>query len=106
MREELARIRPGTQPVQGYDRTVPNDKASEKYTDQDETVYGKIASLREIYDGWLVTLESGQVWKQMYNKNYMLEVGQKVKISPVRWGSSYRLSVAELGSFIQVERVK
>jgi hypothetical protein len=56
--------------------------------------------------GWLVTLASGQVWRQNGSRRYNLRVGQEVRIYPSGWGDSYRLAVAELGSFIPVDRTR
>lgn len=74
--------------------------------DGKEELYDRIAALRKIPDGWVITLDSGQVWRQMISKSYRLRAGQEVKISPSSWGNSYHLSVSKLGGFIQVERVK
>jgi hypothetical protein len=71
-----------------------------------EELYDRIKELRKVPNGWIVTLESGQVWRQMYSKRYNLQVGQEVKISPTIWGDAYRMSVSKLGSFIQVERIQ
>jgi hypothetical protein len=53
-----------------------------------------------------VTLENGQIWRQMQSQRYHLRVGHHVRIYGTRWGDSYRLSADELYGFIQVERVK
>jgi hypothetical protein len=53
----------------------------------------------------LVTLESGQQWRQMLTKRYPLRVGDEVRIYPTRWGSSYRMSSERLDAYIQVQRV-
>jgi hypothetical protein len=66
-----------------------------------------ISALREtVPDRYLITLENGQVWRQMLPKKYGLEVGQEVSIYSTRWGKSYRLTVENLGSFVQVERIR
>lgn len=52
-----------------------------------------------------VTLESGQVWRQMISKRYPVNVGDTVTIRPTSWGSSYRLTSERISGFIQVERV-
>lgn len=74
--------------------------------DGKEILYDRIADLQKIPTGWSVTLASGQVWRQMYNKRYNLRVGQEVKISPTIWGDDYHLAVKELGGFIQVKRIQ
>jgi hypothetical protein len=53
-----------------------------------------------------ITLSSGQVWRQRNSQPFRLTAGDKVSIKPSIWGSSYRLSVERLNSFIQVERIK
>ncbi|MEY4640724.1 MAG: hypothetical protein RLZZ227_718 [Pseudomonadota bacterium] len=53
----------------------------------------------------LVTLASGQQWRQMLSKRYALKVGDEVRIYSTRWGSSYRLSAERLDGFVQVQRV-
>ena len=53
-----------------------------------------------------VTLESGQVWRQMLSKRYPVSVGDTVTIRPTRWGSAYRLTSERVSGFIQVQRVK
>ncbi|HUF72299.1 MAG TPA: hypothetical protein VMR74_05305 [Gammaproteobacteria bacterium] len=53
-----------------------------------------------------VTLENGQIWRQMQSQRYNLRAGHHVRISGTRWGDSYHLSADELYGFIQVERVK
>ncbi len=66
-----------------------------------------ISALREtVPNTYLITLENGQVWRQMEAKRYRLQVGDSVRVYPSRWGSSYRLSVEGLNGFIQVERIR
>jgi len=65
-----------------------------------------VASLRTINQSLVeVTLESGQVWRQMLSKRYPIVVGDTVTIRPTRWGSSYRLTSERISGYIQVERV-
>ena len=77
-----------------------------KNDDDEEQLFDRIAALQKTPDGWIITLESGQVWRQMVGKRYNLREGQEVKISPAIWGDSFHLSVSKLGGFIQVRRVK
>jgi len=66
-----------------------------------------IAALREtVPNTFLITLENGQVWRQMEAKRYRLEIGDSVRVYPSRSGGSYRLSVEGINGFIQVERVR
>lgn len=53
-----------------------------------------------------ITLDSGQVWRQVYPKRFDLREGDMVRIYPSRWGDNYRLTTARLSGFIQVSRVK
>jgi hypothetical protein len=76
-------------------------------SDDTVEIFGTIASLREtVPNSYLITLEDGQVWRQMRPKWYPMRPGQKVRIYPGRWGPSFRLSAEELKNFIQVERVR
>ena len=74
--------------------------------DGEEELIGRIAELQRGQNGWIVTLEHGQVWRQMNTKRYALREGQEVRIYPTRWGDSYRLSVVDGAGFIQVERIE
>lgn len=107
MREELARIRQeGSSGMSDGDSFGRSQQRVTTDRDGDRIMYDRIAGLQKSPEGWIVTLSSGQVWRQMYSKRYNLREGQQVKIAPTIWGNAYRLSVKELGSFIQVERVK
>ena len=72
---------------------------------KDELI-GRIASLRKGVNGWIITLEHGQVWRQMISKHINLHKGQQVRIHPSIWGKSYRLTAEDSTGFIQVERVQ
>ena len=66
-----------------------------------------VTELREtVPNTWLITLDNGQVWRQSPPKFYPLRAGHQVRLYPTTWGTSYRLTVAELRGFIQVERVR
>lgn len=70
-------------------------------------LFATIASLREtVPNSYLITLENGQVWRQMRPQWYPLQAGQRVRIYSTRWGPAYRLASEELNGFIQVERVR
>jgi hypothetical protein len=65
-----------------------------------------VASVREINASMLeVTLQGGQVWRQMISKRYPLREGDEVTIRPTIWGQSYRLTAKRLEGFIQVQRI-
>jgi hypothetical protein len=81
----------------------------EKQEDEKDLIelHSAISHLREyVPSRYLITLENGQVWRQMVGTRYRLEVGDKVRIYPSRWGESFRLSAEGLKGFIQVERVR
>lgn len=109
MREELARLRKESNDIQEGDTFDDFGKRDNRIVNRDDgkrELFDRIVSLKKSANGWLVTLESGQVWRQMNNKRYALREGQEVRIFPSIWGDSYRLSVKKLGSFIQVERLR
>ena len=111
MREELARLRQEEQAGTGgsdAERINRFGKPEQRIvTNQDgeDVLYDRIQSLQKGPDGWLITLASGQVWKELYNRAYDLEKGMQVTISPGALGS-YHLSVSNKKSFIYVKRIK
>ena len=75
--------------------------------DEESELHDEITALEQSGPNrWLVTLSSGQVWRQMEGKPYRLRVGDEVRIYQTFWGNAYRLTAPRLASFIQVERVK
>lgn len=67
----------------------------------------KIVEVKEHVPGQLmVTLANGQVWYQTDSRRYQLRKGMEVRIYPGLFGGSWRMSSAELNSFIQVKRLK
>jgi hypothetical protein len=81
----------------------------EKKDDEKDLVelHSTISKLKEIVPGrYLITLENGQVWRQMVGARYQLRVGHHVRIYPTGWGTSFRLSAEGVKGFIQVERVR
>lgn len=53
-----------------------------------------------------ITLASGQVWRQMESKRYLLKEGDEVRIYTTFWGNNYRLTTERLKSYIQVARIE
>jgi len=107
MRAELARLRKANQTGQNNDNQSQYGKSVQRVVTNaagNTELNDRITGLQKTPSGWIVTLANGQVWRQMNTQNYGLRIGQEVKIYP-SWGTSYRLAVKELGSFIQVERV-
>lgn len=69
-------------------------------------IVAEVTALREIEpDGYLITLDNGQIWRQSQTKRYPLFVGATVKLRPSPWGPSYRLTDPNVGNFIQVRRI-
>lgn len=83
-------------------------RASQPAVEQEpEEILGTITALRErTPNAWVITLDNGQVWHMNRPKRYPLRVGQDVRLYQTGWGSSYRLTAPEHGSFVQVERVR
>lgn len=54
----------------------------------------------------LITLASGQVWRQTVGKRFLLREGDTVRITPSAWGEEYRLYVDGKRGFIQVRRAR
>lgn len=72
-----------------------------------DDLVGKIVALNQaLPNRWSITLESGQRWRQVVGRRFALKVGDEVTISPTFWGSAYRLKVARLSGYIQVELVE
>jgi len=75
--------------------------------EQREELFGTVASVREtVPNSYVVTLENGQVWRQVRPKFYPLRPGHQVRIYSTGWGDDYRMSAEGLNGFIQVERVR
>ena len=86
-------------PIAGSQRAAPAESRPD--------IVSTIVELREtVPNAYMITLANGQVWRQMRPKIYRLRVGHAVRIYPTHWGTSYRLTVEELRSYIQVERVQ
>ena len=54
----------------------------------------------------LITLASGQVWRQTVGKRYLLREGDTVRITASDWGNDYRLSADGKRGYIQVNRAR
>ena len=104
---EEARVAPAgnSNTVEGFGRIEPDARILEGSGGKTELV-DTVAELEQLGPSMLmITLSSGQKWKQMISKRYNLNVGDEIRIYPTRWGSSYRLTSERAGSYIQVERV-
>jgi hypothetical protein len=66
-----------------------------------------VTELREtVPNTYLITLDNGQIWRQVQPKFYPLREGYAVQLTATHWGDAYRLTATELRGFIQVERVR
>lgn len=85
---------------------LPEPREQQREAKQQE-LRSTISALREtVPNSHIITLENGQVWRQMRPERYRIQVGHDVRIYPSPFGSSFRLSADELRGFIQVERVE
>lgn len=57
-------------------------------------------------DQWLLTMASGQVWRQTHPRRLNLKKGDNVRIYPSGWGRNFRLETERLSGFIQVLRLE
>lgn len=74
---------------------------------EDAVLYDRIAELdKSGFGDYVVTLESGQVWKQTSAQEYYLREGQEVSIRSTSWGSDYRLHADGVPGHIQVTRIQ
>jgi hypothetical protein len=70
-------------------------------------IVGEIAAFKEVRpDTYVIQLTNGQIWEQTHPRKYLVRVGATVRIRPSSWGTSYRLTDPDVGSFIQVTRTK
>ena len=71
-------------------------------------LHSTIRKLKEPRPGkYLITLENGQVWRQMVAERYRLRVGHNVRIYPTIWSEkAFRLAAEGVKGSIQVERVR
>jgi hypothetical protein len=76
-------------------------------SDEPNEIVATITSFREVEPNeFLISLDNGQVWRQNRPQRYLLRVGAEVRLRSTHFGPSYRLTDPEVGSFIQVERVR
>jgi hypothetical protein len=80
--------------------------SSQEVASESGEIVGTIAALRETApDTYLITLDNGQIWRQVASKRYRLQTGMDVRIYP-GWGNSLRLTAVDANGFIQVERAR
>lgn len=95
------------EPVTPAPRAREKSSASSAETESGREFFGTIAALQErVPNEYVITLDDGQVWRQMRSQRYPLHVGDSVRIYPTRWGKAYRLTAEKAHGFTQVERVR
>jgi hypothetical protein len=72
----------------------------------EDRLHDSISTLDKRNNLWIVTLSSGQVWRQTYPRTLLLREGDEISIDQEGIGGSFRLSTPRLSGFIRVERVK
>jgi hypothetical protein len=84
------------------------DEAASISTDAsgNERLNDTISALEKRNDLWLVTLSTGQVWRQAYPRSLNLRVGDAISIYQDGIGNGYRLATPRLSGFIRVERIR
>jgi hypothetical protein len=99
---------PVTQQAEARENASGGDRTTQPPRGQSPQEFvGTVTALREtVPNSFVITLDNGQVWRQMRPKWYPLRPGQRVRIYSTNWGNAFRLTAEELNSFIQVERVR
>ena len=103
--EEAPPANNGSSPLSGFG--FPEDRDSRR-EERENRLASVIADVEQtIPNQHIVTLENGQVWRQVQPEARILpRAGYTVSVYPSRWGSNYRMSFEEIKGFIQVERVR
>lgn len=71
-----------------------------------ERLHDTISALEKRNEMWIVTLSTGQVWRQAYPRSLNLRVGDDISIYQDGIGNGFRLATPRLSGFIRVERVR
>lgn len=90
------------------DRVRAFGKRAEVSTDEsgNEHLHDTIASLEKRNELWILTLSSGQVWRQSVARNMNLRAGDEIEIFQEGIGNGFRLTTPRLSGFIRVDRVR
>jgi hypothetical protein len=84
-----------------------NREHDEQPAEPVETMQARVADLEYFKpDVWTITLDNGQVWRQMYVRRFNLREGDAIRIYSTGWGQQYRLEAERFNGYIQVERVR
>lgn len=110
-RSTIPAVRPA---APASDTPTATSTVSSAATTADATAAGEsremkdtVTGVRQIEPGMvMVTLSSGQVWRQVNGRAYPLKPGMQIRLYKGLFGTSWRITNDELKGFIQVERVK
>jgi hypothetical protein len=92
---------PVQRPADGGDRLRGRDSPSTPL------VVAGVTELRQtVPNAFLITLDNGQLWRQVQPLRYRLRVGMQVQIYAPSLGKTLRLKTDDLRGYIQVERVR
>jgi type IV secretory pathway VirB10-like protein len=83
------------------------DEEAEKEQQAANTMHAKVAEL-DFYkpDVLTITLDNGQIWRQLYARRHNLREGDAISIYQSGWGKQFRLEAERFNGFIQVERLR
>ncbi len=83
--------------VENFGRNGTETARVEDGSNGKQELVDSIASLRLVqHNTWEITLDSGQVWRQMINRRYPLKAGDQIRLQSTGFGTSYRLSAERL----------
>jgi hypothetical protein len=72
-----------------------------------ESMQATVVDLTEFKpEVWTITLDNGQVWRQLYTQRYNLREGDKITIYRKEGALQFRLEAERFSGMIRVERVK
>ena len=57
-------------------------------------------------DVWTITLDNGQIWRQVYADRFNLRVGDAITITRKTGRVQYQLEADRFNGFIRVERLR
>lgn len=95
-------LRPVAAPAAVARRDEPRDNEA-----AEAPITAKVTALREtVPNSYVITLDNGQVWRQVQPLRFQLRVGNEVQVYAPPWGDTFRLRVEGQRGFIQVAQVR
>lgn len=90
-----------------FEKSSEQSKAAEAAALEADTMHAKVAQLSQYKsNAWEITLDNGQVWRQVYSQSFLLRKGDDVKIYPTTWGEQFRLETVSGRGFLRVQRLR